>query len=83
MMNDPTLIHLVEGIRLSVVRLVIIQIRLISNQRESGQAYSIKGRIVASVISFHPRLDQTKVLHGCQRKINCLPRCVVLVKTQR
>jgi len=31
-MNDPVLVHLVEGIRLSVVRLVVVQICLISNQ---------------------------------------------------
>lgn len=36
MMNDPTLLHLVEGIRLSAVRLIVVQIRLISDQRKSG-----------------------------------------------
>jgi len=82
-MNDPTLIYLVESICLSMVRLVEIQIGLVSNQPEAGQAHIIKGRIVTSVIAFHPGLDQTQVVEGRQRKINCLPRCVVLVQAQR
>ncbi len=66
-----------------MVRLVVIQIRLISNQRESGHPDIVKGRIITSVIAFHPRLDQTQVLQGRQGKIDCLTRCVVLVKAQR
>jgi hypothetical protein len=81
-MNNPALTHLVEGIRLSVVCLIVIQIRLASIQRESGHPYIVKRRIVTSVIAFHPWLDQTQFPEGGQRKINCFPRCVVLVKAQ-
>ena len=56
-MNDPTFVHLVEGIRRSVVRLVEIHVLLIRYQRESGYAHLVEGRIVTSVVAFHPWLD--------------------------
>jgi ribosome-interacting GTPase 1 len=65
MMNHSIFLDLLESIRLCVVGLVVIVISLVTDERKSGNTDVVEGRIVAAVISLHPRLKQVQI---CERR---------------